>query len=153
EAAFSRSRAQRRASVLARGARARVPLRRTWLFAPRATTCGAGPPRCRRAGASTRLLRARARADRARRLCLLAPDHSTISSNPIDTTNPSPGARAVTSTDLLRQHAEQQHADELAELAKADDRAKPPGWRLSPWAVRIYLLGGKLPNGFSVSAK
>ncbi|SCL26610.1 ATP-binding protein [Micromonospora inyonensis] len=41
----------------------------------------------------------------------------------------------------LRPHAEQQYADELAELAAADDRPRPPGWRLSPQAVVTYLLG------------
>ncbi len=54
---------------------------------------------------------------------------------------------------VLRQHAEQQYATELAELAQADDRQRPPNWKLSPWAVRAYLLGGKLPNGFEVSPK
>lgn len=54
---------------------------------------------------------------------------------------------------LLRQHAEQQYAEELAELSKVDDRPRPPGWRLSPWAVRLYLLGGTLPHGYRVSAK
>ncbi|GLY22363.1 AAA family ATPase [Micromonospora sp. NBRC 101691] len=41
----------------------------------------------------------------------------------------------------LRPHAEQQYADELAELAATDDRPRPPGWRLSPQAVVTYLLG------------
>ena len=41
----------------------------------------------------------------------------------------------------------------MAELAKADDRQKPPSWKLSPWAVKTYLMGGKLPNGFTVSPK
>src|SRR5690348_2153474 len=54
---------------------------------------------------------------------------------------------------VLRQHAEQQFAAELAELQKADDRARPPNWKLSPWAVATYLLGGKLPNGFEITAK
>jgi MoxR-like ATPase len=54
---------------------------------------------------------------------------------------------------LLRQHAEQEYAEELAELARADDRQKPPSWKLSPWAVKTYLMGGKLPNGFTVSPK
>jgi MoxR-like ATPase len=54
---------------------------------------------------------------------------------------------------ILRQHAEQHYAEELAELAKADDRQRPPNWKLSPWAVRMYLLGGTLPNGFAVSPK
>ena len=42
---------------------------------------------------------------------------------------------------MLRPHAEQQYADELAALAAADDRPRPPGWRLSPRAVVTYLLG------------
>jgi MoxR-like ATPase len=54
---------------------------------------------------------------------------------------------------VLREHAEQQFAEELHELARADDRQRPPNWRLSPWAVRTYLLGGALPNGFPVSPK
>lgn len=44
-------------------------------------------------------------------------------------------------TTVLRPHAEDQYADELALLAKNDDRQRPPGWRLSPWAVTTYLLG------------
>jgi MoxR-like ATPase len=43
---------------------------------------------------------------------------------------------------VLRPHAEQEHRAELAALAAADDRPRPPGWRLSPWAVTTYLLGG-----------
>src|SRR5947209_768999 len=54
---------------------------------------------------------------------------------------------------VLREHAEQQYAEELAELAKHDTRQRPPNWKLSPWAVRTYLLGGKLPNGFEISPK
>lgn len=59
----------------------------------------------------------------------------------------------MTATALLRQHAEHQYAEELAALARADDKPKPQGWKLSPWAVRLYLLGGQLPDGFKVSAK
>ena len=44
-------------------------------------------------------------------------------------------------TSVLRPHAEDQFADELAVLAKTDDRPRPPGWRLSPWAVTAYVLG------------
>lgn len=47
------------------------------------------------------------------------------------------------STPVLRAHAEQQFADELAALAKHDDKPKPPNWKLSPWAVSTYLLGGE----------
>ncbi|HEU0003459.1 MAG TPA: AAA family ATPase [Ktedonobacteraceae bacterium] len=54
---------------------------------------------------------------------------------------------------VLRQHAEQQYAEELAELAKIDERQRPPNWKLSPWAARLYLLGGQLPNGFEISPK
>lgn len=53
----------------------------------------------------------------------------------------------------LRQHAEQQFAHELEELQKQDTHKKPANWKLSPWAVVQYLLGGKLDNGFEVSAK
>jgi len=54
---------------------------------------------------------------------------------------------------VLRQHAEQQFAHELEEIAKADTRQRPPNWKLSPWAVATYLLGGTLENGFEVSPK
>lgn len=54
---------------------------------------------------------------------------------------------------VLRQHAEQEFAEELAELQRADTRQRPANWQLSPWAVATYLLGGKLENGFEVSAK
>jgi hypothetical protein len=54
---------------------------------------------------------------------------------------------------ILRLHAEQQFAPELEELAKHDQRPRPPNWRLSPWAVRTYLLGGILDNGFEVTPK
>lgn len=54
---------------------------------------------------------------------------------------------------VLRQHAEQQYAEELAELVKVDTRQRPPNWQLSPWAVRTYLMGGKLDNGFEISPK
>lgn len=56
-------------------------------------------------------------------------------------------------TEVLRRHAEQQYAEELSELGKSDDRPRPPSWKLSPWAVKTYLLGGKLKGGFEVSPK
>lgn len=46
-------------------------------------------------------------------------------------------------TAVLRPHAEHQYAEELAALAKVDDRPRPHNWKLSPWAVATYLLGGK----------
>ena len=54
---------------------------------------------------------------------------------------------------LLRQHAEQEYAEELAVLQETDDKAKPRNWVLSPWAVKTYLLGGKLANGKEISPK
>ncbi|MBN9389244.1 MAG: AAA family ATPase [Chloroflexi bacterium] len=57
------------------------------------------------------------------------------------------------SVSLLREHSEQQFAEELHELAQADRRTRPPNWKLSPWAVSTFLLGGRLPNGFEVSPK
>ncbi|MEZ6112254.1 MAG: AAA family ATPase [Pirellulaceae bacterium] len=53
----------------------------------------------------------------------------------------------------LRLHAEQQFAAELAALSEMDDRQRPPNWKLSPWAVKTYLMGGTLPNGFEITAK
>lgn len=56
-------------------------------------------------------------------------------------------------TEILRQHAEQQFAQELSELAKHDSKKRPPNWKLSPHAVSMYILGGKLENGFEISPK
>jgi len=55
--------------------------------------------------------------------------------------------------DRLRVPAEEQFAAELAALAAGDDRPRPPGWRLSPWAVSVYLLGGTAPDGTPVTPK
>lgn len=54
---------------------------------------------------------------------------------------------------VLRQHAEQEFAHELAALRETDTHAKPPHWVLSPIAARTYLLGGTLKNGVTISAK
>ena len=54
---------------------------------------------------------------------------------------------------ILRQHAEQLYAQELDELQKQDDNKRPANWKLSPQSVVVYLLGGKLKNGFEVSPK
>ncbi|MEO3784853.1 AAA family ATPase [Actinocorallia sp. B10E7] len=55
--------------------------------------------------------------------------------------------------EVLRPHAEQEYAGELALLAGLDDRPRPPGWKLSPWAVTTYLLGGELPDGTVITPK
>jgi MoxR-like ATPase len=59
----------------------------------------------------------------------------------------------MTNATILRAHAEDQFALELIELAEQDSRPKPPNWKLSPWAVSTYLLGGTLDNGFVVAPK
>ena len=54
---------------------------------------------------------------------------------------------------VQRAHAEDQYAPELAALAAADDRPRPPRWRLSPQAVVDYLMGAALPDGTVVTPK
>jgi MoxR-like ATPase len=54
---------------------------------------------------------------------------------------------------VLRPHAEDAYADELAALAATDDRERPPNWRLSPWAVVAYVLGTTLPDGTVITPK
>lgn len=45
----------------------------------------------------------------------------------------------------LRPEAEVLYADELRALAEADKDPRPPGWKLSPRAVRAFICGGKDP--------
>ena len=66
----------------------------------------------------------------------------------VPTTTPPTTAGAV-----LRPHAEDAYAAELAALAAADDRQRPPSWHLSPWAVTTYVLGGTLDDGTVVTPK
>jgi len=54
---------------------------------------------------------------------------------------------------ILRQHAEQQFAQELEELKKQDGDQRPANWLMSPRSVVTYLVGGKLKNGFEVTPK
>jgi MoxR-like ATPase len=54
---------------------------------------------------------------------------------------------------ILRPHAEQIYAAELQALAKLDDKPRPTNWKLSPWAVVAYLLGGKLDDGTEIEPK
>jgi MoxR-like ATPase len=55
--------------------------------------------------------------------------------------------------EILRPHAEQLYADELAALAADDDRPRPQHWNLSPSAVVTYLLGGTFGDGTVISPK
>jgi MoxR-like ATPase len=59
----------------------------------------------------------------------------------------------VTETDALRQPAERDFASELAALAGCDTRDRPPNWRLSPWAVVTYVMGGTLDDGTVITPK
>jgi len=54
---------------------------------------------------------------------------------------------------VIRHHAEQQFAQELEELKKQNNGSCPPNWVLSPQSVVIYLMGGKLKNGFEITPK
>ena len=44
---------------------------------------------------------------------------------------------------VLRDHAEREYSGELAALISADDRPKPPNWKISPQGVVTYLIGGR----------
>jgi len=54
---------------------------------------------------------------------------------------------------ILRQHAENEFAHEIAALKEVDTFQRPPSWELSPWAVAQYILGGRLENGIEISQK
>src|SRR5918993_5993297 len=59
----------------------------------------------------------------------------------------------IAAAEQLRPHAEQEYAHELVALEQCDDRPRPPQWRLSPWSVVIYLMGGELPDGTVITPK
>lgn len=57
---------------------------------------------------------------------------------------------------ILRRHAEDQFAEELAALDQEDQqlgRKVPLNWRLSPQAVVTYLMGGTLASGYGIIPK
>lgn len=58
-------------------------------------------------------------------------------------TSSAPSAGGATDA-ALRRPAEIEYAHELAALAAADTDHRPEGWKLSPRAVRTYVLGGKV---------
>jgi MoxR-like ATPase len=59
----------------------------------------------------------------------------------------------IAAGEQLRPHAEQEYAHELVALKHCDDRPRPPQWRLSPWSVVTYLMGGELPDGTVITPK
>ncbi|WP_082526501.1 AAA family ATPase [Kitasatospora sp. MBT63] len=72
---------------------------------------------------------------------------------PTTETSTTEASTSATSAEVLRLHAEDAFAGELAALADQDDRPRPERWRLSPWAVATYLLGGELPDGTVITPK
>ena len=59
----------------------------------------------------------------------------------------------IAAAEQLRPHAEQEYAHELVALEQCDNRPRPPQWRLSPWSVVTYLMGGELPDGTMITPK
>lgn len=57
------------------------------------------------------------------------------------------------SAKIIRPHAETTFAKELKALAKVDKHQRPTNWKLSPWAVVTYILGGKLEDGTEIEPK
>ena len=58
-----------------------------------------------------------------------------------------------TPSPVLRPHAEVEFAAELVALSAQDTRERPTNWRLSPWAVVAYLMGGELADGTVITPK
>ena len=56
-------------------------------------------------------------------------------------------------SDIIRPHAENLYADELAALVQSDKLPRPAGWQMSPQAVVTYLIGGKLEDGTTITTK
>ena len=54
--------------------------------------------------------------------------------------------------ELIRPHAEEIYKKELEFLIENDEKPRPQNWKLSPWAVVNYLLGGKF-KGFEIEPK
>ncbi|MBK6622989.1 MAG: AAA family ATPase [Saprospirales bacterium] len=54
---------------------------------------------------------------------------------------------------ILRPNAETAFSAELESLSKMDERPRPANWKLSPWAVLTYLLGGTLKDKTVISPK
>jgi MoxR-like ATPase len=69
------------------------------------------------------------------------------------TADSAPNAERTATHSVLRDHAERTYASELAALARTDDRARPQNWRLSPWAVVTYLMGGTTSAGDVITPK
>ena len=64
-----------------------------------------------------------------------------------------PRSKETSQETTLRPPVESIYAAELAALQKADDKARPFGWKMSPQAAVTYLVGGELRDGSRVSPK
>lgn len=54
---------------------------------------------------------------------------------------------------VIRPHAEDKYAQELAALKKLDNREKPLGWELSPQSVVDFIMGKELSDGTVIAPK
>ncbi len=59
----------------------------------------------------------------------------------------------MSNTDILRPQAEDAYAADLKAIERVDERPRPTNWKLSPWGVVTYLLGGKLEDGTTIEPK
>jgi MoxR-like ATPase len=73
--------------------------------------------------------------------------------NPASSPTEASPTEASPTEGVLRAHAETQFAAELAALDHADTRQRPPSWKLSPWAVVTYILGGTLDDASVITPK
>jgi MoxR-like ATPase len=60
---------------------------------------------------------------------------------------------AMNEQNIIRPPAEAAYAAELEALAATDTHPRPVNWRLSPWAVVTYIMGGRLPDGTEIEPK
>jgi MoxR-like ATPase len=91
----------------------------------------------------------------AKKEAAAAPESASVAvaSQPEAVAEKNGGKHPKSADAVLRRHAEEEFAEELAALAAVDERPRPPSWKMSPWAVVTYMLGGKLTNGFQITPK
>lgn len=59
----------------------------------------------------------------------------------------------LTGSQIIRPHIEETYSQELLALSNTDNKPRPSNWKLSPWAVVTYIMGGKLENGVDIEPK
>ncbi len=60
---------------------------------------------------------------------------------------------ATANLSVQRPHAEVLYRNELEAIIEQDTFRKPANWLMSPKAVRLFIMGGKLPNGRMITSK